>query len=473
MMASWRGRLRVVLVVGCLAGLAGTVVFWRLAKPEAQAPQAASPGGVQSAEPRSPLAATGEPRARPSHEPPSALPAAKGTGPPSASGHKSPLAPPTAVAADPRAASGHKPPSVPPAARAAEADGARPLPQQPDEGLLPPAVDTPEARRLVAVLRDIPWHEKRARKAELDEATRKLAAMGDGIIRPLMAQLNEPGQSSAFRRRAIAVLQALGTSLAQRQLLDIALGRTNVTKEQTSWGARAYVATLKDKRAAAPLLGSARADVQNLALLTLKGQSVDGALLPRLAGLLASDNEAVRWAAAGVLGKDPESGHVADKVAALVAAAERTSNMANGNQTYPRSHFTRAEMDYAAYIRALAEMRDGGNALEAAASKAKGMARHVVAIARGRRGDAAARAGLRAVLDDPTAGLLRMWAAQALGAVGTTSDVPALERAAKSDPLRREYPPSRGSEAPQAFYPVRGAAQAAIKVIRSRTAEGN
>ena len=66
-----------------------------------------------------------------------------------------------------------------------------------------------------------------------------------------------------------------------------------------------------------------------------------------------------------------------------------------------------------------------------------------------------------------------MWAAQALGAVGTTSDVPALERAAKSDPLRREYPPSRGSEAPQAFYPVRGAAQAAIKVIRSRTAEGN
>jgi len=335
---------------------------------------------------------------------------------------------------------------------------------QSGENLLPS-----EIQELLNVLAMAPWEEKE-RKGELDKAIDRLAAAGDISLEAIMTKFNQHGTDLVFRQRSVRVFEKMKTPNGRKVLLDIALGNTHF-KEHDVWGwaARAYVRSLEDKSQAAKLLVSDRSDVQNAALLAMKGVSLGPDLLHRLKDLLASPVNAVRWSAARVLGADPGDKFTREKVEMIVGAIERVIQLPNAEQRYPRSSLTHAEVEWHVYIQVLKEMPSADAALKEATAETKGVTRKCLLLARGQRGDRSALGGIRDIIQDPDAGMLRAWAALTLGHLGSEKDIPTLKRIAASDPLKRQpggCPPPPG-HAPEMF-PVRAAARRAIANIEKR-----
>jgi hypothetical protein len=121
------------------------------------------------------------------------------------------------------------------------------------------------------------------------------------------------------------------------------------------------------------------------------------------------------------------------------------------------------------YIGALAQVANGGKALDDALSRAQAgkPAWRCLVLARAFGGDAKSRPEVRKILSDAEAGLFRAWAAEALGKIGTADDLPLLRDVAEKDPMQREQ---GGCIAPlnkQLYYSVRQAAQQAIKTLQA------
>jgi hypothetical protein len=128
---------------------------------------------------------------------------------------------------------------------------------------------------------------------------------------------------------------------------------------------------------------------------------------------------------------------------------------------------TRAEALYYAYINGLKEMQGIGDAMKKV--DVAGVTKICVVLARGERGDQAARDDVLKVLVDPEAGILRARAALALEQIGRVEDLAVLRKVAQTDSLNRE----RGHRGPpgedNTFFPVREAAQQTISAIEART----
>ncbi len=334
----------------------------------------------------------------------------------------------------------------------------------------PPGKTAAEIDQLIAVLK-MPSHEKRTRKAELDEAIRKLGLIGDEAIGPLMAKFNDRHQRFAFRHRAIQVLKEIGTSEAQKNLVDIACGRTVVElPSQKRWAASRYIATLKDKSAARKLLPAADMGVQNVALLALKGQEIDKALLGRLKELLASGYLVVRWVAVAVMAEDPGETLAAEKVSAIVTAMADIRLLPKRRKdvvTFLGLDLDDRERTWSRYLGALVKMRGADVPLKKITPQTSGKVQDAVLVARAARGDRTVIADVRKVLQDPKAGMLRVPAARAMGRIGTDADIPLLRRIARTDPLTRQehqcMPPCTYTA-----HPVRRAATHAIAKIEAR-----
>ena len=68
---------------------------------------------------------------------------------------------------------------------------------------------------------------------------------------------------------------------------------------------------------------------------------------------------------------------------------------------------------------------------------------------------------------DAEAGLFRAWAAEAMGKIGTADDLPLLREVAEKDPMQREQGGCRAPMNKQLYYPVRQAAQEAMKMLQA------
>lgn len=309
---------------------------------------------------------------------------------------------------------------------------------------------------------------------EIQQEVAKLGDAKDAAVGAVMRQFNRKDQSFVFRHRAIRVFEAIGSPKAQQALLHIALGRTAVrTQRSLKTGAsRAYLAAARDKAEARKLLTSDVDGVVNNALLALKGQPIDTTMLARLKELLQAKNMhmAICWSAASVLAEDPRAELAAQKVAAILGAIPNVKDMPKANEIYWPGNFTYAEATYRRYTRSLAKMRGADGPLKDATARARGPTRGCVILARAERGDRAVREDIRKLSQDPDAGRMRAWAARALGLIGEPEDLKLLEKIAESDPLERELGGCLAPLNQQKFFPVRGAAGEAIKILRARAA---
>jgi HEAT repeat protein len=174
----------------------------------------------------------------------------------------------------------------------------------------------PEIARLIERL-NMPPDRAEMNQAELHEAIRDLARMGDTVIDPMMNKVRQDNGVS-FEHRIVRVLRAINTPKAQEALLDIALGRSGIKTTVSGWAALKYIETLQDKSGARKLLASERDDVLSHALVALVGTPVDAELLTRLKELLGAESHFLRFNAARVMAADPSEAYVREKTSAII-----------------------------------------------------------------------------------------------------------------------------------------------------------
>jgi tetratricopeptide (TPR) repeat protein len=316
----------------------------------------------------------------------------------------------------------------------------------------------------------MPWNEVAEKRKEIDAAIAKLASMGDKVIEPIIREFNLPDQTFAFRSIAIQLLQQVGSDKARDTLLKIALGETikipsSLKESAASW----YISLLNDKSKAGKLLDSSDKGVLNQALLALKGQAVDSALLLRLKEILNLNDMTLSWATASIMAEDPTSTYAQEKVSSIISAINSVPKIPKAEEIYPRSYVTYAEMTYGRYIEALSKIKGADSYLGEQSQRVSSRTLYCVIIALAKRGDSSVKDGLVKILQDKDAEMFRAWSAQCFGTIGTQDDIQLLQKLADSDPLDRETSSDVPLPQQKTFFPVRQAAQAAIKEIEKRS----
>jgi len=291
----------------------------------------------------------------------------------------------------------------------------------------------------------------------------------------------DAGRANAFsfQHRAVRILERLATPKAKAALIDISLGRTAADLPSLKqWAASSYIRTLNDKTEARALLSGEDAGVVNVALLAIQGIRLDRPLMERLRAVLARQDKEPNMrmtlfrAAASVMAADPGSELAGEKVDAILATAGQMPDMPDAGR-FPKqlsgTRLTFAEINQADSLRCLSRMKNADAPLREAVGRRAGLSRDIACIALAKRGDVSMRPEMLRILQDDTAGLLRMWAAEGLGIAGTSEDAPLLKKLAESDPLEREEVNDVGPRS-RKVYPVRQAARRGAELLSKKQA---
>lgn len=303
---------------------------------------------------------------------------------------------------------------------------------------------------------------------ELAEAWKTLGARSDEAVGRLMEEF-WLSVDYAYRWRTITALGKLNSARSRQALLELAL---RAEKDDLPWvrgAAQQYVSTLTDKSEARRLLASNDIVVLQQAAMGLRGAVIDKEIIGRVLELTKSLDPDLRRLVVGVLGNDPSGQFAPEKVAAIVQAIPAIATMDKADAVAWPGSWTKAEVHYREYIGALAGMANAAKPIadEIVRAKAGETAWRCLVLARALGGDAKARPELLRILQDSDAGLFRAWAAQALVEIATSDDLALLREVAEKDPMQREQGGCIAPQNKQLYYPVRQAAQQAIKALQA------
>ena len=303
---------------------------------------------------------------------------------------------------------------------------------------------------------------------EIAEVLTKLGDRGDEAVGRLMAQF-WPKSDYEYRWRTIKAMGLLNSPPSRKALLDLALGTQKQNRPWIHGAARAYIEALTDKSQARLLLVSADTAVLQQAAVGLNGVAVDKETIGRLVELTKSPDRHLRMLVVNVFAKDPGGLFTAEKVEAIVRAIPDIATMDKADDVAWPGNWTSAEVHSRTYINALTNMVNAAKPIQdqTASAKAGTPAWRCLLLARALGGDGEVRPDVRKILADPEAGLFRAWAAEAMGKIGTADDLPLLRQVAEKDPMQRERGGCLVPMNKDIIYPVREAAQQAIKKLQS------
>jgi len=318
--------------------------------------------------------------------------------------------------------------------------------------------------------------------AETDEGVAAVARQGDVAVAEIRRQLVERDADSGWWRCAVRVLEAVNSEQSRELLRRVALGEmSGADRLVQGRAARALIAC--DPRQAWPLLASTNGQVLASALNAVHGQPVDEKHMSLLGECLGHTNALVRWRAAEVMADDPTGKRGNEAVEAVGQALEAVAGLPDVNQPYRgmlASGSTVGDACYQRHMNILVRVKVDNEALRALAERMHGRARDAVLLALARRDDESVHDELVRLAQDPEADLFRVWAADALGGIGTPEDLPLLRTLAETDPLVIGEPFGPDEGPPRVLppgvtgrsYPVRNAAERAIREIEKRERAG-
>jgi hypothetical protein len=319
-----------------------------------------------------------------------------------------------------------------------------------------------ETRRLLNLM------ETTAAGAARDKLIKDVAARGKEAVPLIEERLATRRTSIVWEQMAVLVLAEIGSKEAQGVVRAVALGTTGRGSEQ-KWAAQFLVKMNPEEGKG--LLGSKDANVVTEGLNAICGKGLSEACFGEVEGLLKSADAMVRWRAAAVMAQEPSGQYAGRAALAIGEAMERVPSLADAERVKGAKMGwaqSTAEENYQRYLQALVAMTNGEQALAEATGKVNGRAGDVMAIARGLRKDARVYDRLVLLSQDRGAEMLRAWAVQALGVIGTEVDIGLMEELAKNDPLERNYAGSPLPGQGNPTHPVREAAVSAVKEIRGR-----
>jgi hypothetical protein len=348
----------------------------------------------------------------------------------------------------------------------------------------------------------------------ITSATLELSKMGDPVVDKIVSTLRKY-EYAGSKGDPRVVLMKIGTPKAQKALLDMALGRNGF--ERSSDAARYYAEMMQekgDKSACKALLKSDSIGVRSAGLYGISGIALDAGLFEEVRKCLRI--ESLRRPALSVIKNDPSPNLAEEKVQAMVELLQGVKDLPEAS--LKKWGFERgnrgnvADSHYSRYVSVLWQITASDAALQKQmASAPEGIVRHCLALALAWRDHIeAVRESLQSFLKDSncrTMSNLRGQCLQAFLAYGQPEDIAFLRELAAADPYNEEVYKGNYSgflekwgdeyinltkeqkEQPEEYfypkmeklagyqikpaetiYPIRRAAQAAIKAIEDRAA---
>ena len=305
---------------------------------------------------------------------------------------------------------------------------------------------------------------------KMEQALAALVQQGDAAVDEIARQATEKPPDFLRLHSSVRVLEAVNTEKSRGLLRRMALGQINMGNPgPLGWAARALIEC--DRGEARLLLSSSTSDVLEVAILSLRGQTLDQELMHLLEPHLKSEDADTRWRAAGIVASEAPPGELAERALkgigmTLAVIADMSGVDALDESTgHVNYQMTVGEAQYGRYIPMLIGIRVENSALREVADQQQGRARDAVLLALAHRGDESVREEIVDLAQDAETGLFRAWAASALETVGTTAELPLLQMLAKNDSLFRKGGGNPPPGTVDRNYPVRRAARQAITAI--------
>jgi hypothetical protein len=230
--------------------------------------------------------------------------------------------------------------------------------------------------------------------------------------------------------------------------------------------ASAYIDTLSDRSQAKSLLASKENKVLLITLLALKEVPKGVSMTPdensRLDALLYSDNLYIRREAAALLGRDPTSHHLRDRIESLINVMYSVTDLPNANEKMPSRDFTYADIEYYNYVNALASMPNASYTLRQESLVAKGVVKKGLIIASAMQGDKSMRSDILELIKDPKEQtILRIMAVGSLAEIGLQEDINFVKSIAENDTVVKTRYVGVGPSFE--YFPVREAARQVLE----------
>lgn len=305
--------------------------------------------------------------------------------------------------------------------------------------------------------------------AEMDQAIADLAQRRDATVDDIERLSPELSSDFGWVHTSVRILEKINTEKSRGVLKKIALDEIEVENPGLrGWAAQALINC--DPNQARELLSTSRAEVLEAAINSLRGKGMDQALFNLLKPHIEGGGPLTRWRAASIMASESPPGELADQalkciVKALVAVEEIPDldriDPSTGHVNY---QMTVGEWHYHAYAGMLHQVKVENPALHETTKQLQGRARDTVVLSLAYRHDKSVHDEIVKLAQDEDAGMFRAWAAAALTDIGTTGDLPLLQKLSKTDPLKR----SGGGFGTRSNFPVRESAKNAINTFELR-----
>jgi hypothetical protein len=356
-------------------------------------------------------------------------------------------------------------------------------------------------------------------KDEIQKGINQLASLGDSVIDLLLERIR--GESDDLRVRLLtqrfaSVLKGINTPKAQQILADMVFHRGAFRNMKWVCGLTEYLDMVKAdttpslKHQAVELLADNRLSMSSKyeVMNAINGVDVDDKLLGYLNPRLTGPSFYLRQDSLNLLAADPSPEKADDKLRSILQSMQTIEKMQIplGDSTakaYDRCQYDRpgtyADVLFDAATNALIQVKTPKQIFAEQTDSLSGMPRYWALTARANRSDSSVHDELKTIVSDPNQFprmRLRQLGVQAFSKIGTPIDIPWLKQIAASDPYRIHLYLSsskkfewvnetmvnntgpRASMLPEdeitprtVSYPIRSAAQEAIKAIEAKTAK--
>ncbi|MBN1973198.1 MAG: HEAT repeat domain-containing protein [Sedimentisphaerales bacterium] len=307
--------------------------------------------------------------------------------------------------------------------------------------------------------------------------TQKLSEKCKGILKELQKQdidcekaLHELYKQDGIvqeRTQIINALQALGTGKSKEILIEIAFNPGMTANTLGPRAVKALSAITDDSTMISRCLESPNAQTKDVAAQELAGKKLSPPAVSRLGELLKTDSWITHNLVTTAFKTDTSDQTNNEKINLLLNAIPGIDKVITLHKdgTLVELMWNSREMVRLSYISAFVEMRDADTNLRNALAIANPEQRTILVIALGLRKHKDMRPEILNIIKTTQDDLLRTMAVESLSFIGTKEDIPMLRQLASSDSCRRSY--ISDTQGQMVSYPVREAAEQAIKVIQT------
>ena len=285
----------------------------------------------------------------------------------------------------------------------------------------------------------------------------------------ILSELYKEDGSVEERIVIIKALQELATDKAKETLIEIAKNPGRTAQTLGPRAVKALAALTDDSTMISQCLESTISESRDAAAQELAGKELSSIAVSRLGELLKTNSWISHNLVATAFATDTSKQMTHEKINLIVNAIPKVEAVItlNKNSLLVEVPWNSQEMAMRSYLSALSGIEGGKTYLENQHISSKGVTQQLIILSLANQNEKKMLCEVRKIVNETDSGFIRTMAVNSLAHIGEPGDIKLLEQIKKGDSFKRTYQAPRDSSETD-HYPVREAAERAIKTIKER-----